>query len=484
MSLISAPMPPADLSSPVLTIGNRLSAAGLSDAIREQVTGELTIPNPKWLENHRMGRWNGRTSQTLTFYEDGPCDTLLLPRGYARRLMLLLRAHNLSWELIDQRRTLPPVAFTFSATLRDFQETATTAMLAKEFGTLNAPTGAGKTVMALAMIAARKQPALIIVHTKDLALQWMERISEFLMIPENEIGLVGAGKSRIGNAVTVGLVQSLVKQTETIDPKIGHLIVDECHRTPSKTFTDVVSAFSARYTLGLSATLFRRDNLSDLIFWYLGDVHHAVNKDQLVMQGDILSVDVRFRKTDFRPLHDPVRAYTKMMGELTADDMRNRMIAEDVAKESAARPGEVMLVLSDRKKHCELLHSLLKYRHKTRAALLTGDLTTAQRKQVLSDLSTGEANVLVATGQLVGEGFDFKKLSTLFLATPIRFSGRLLQYLGRILRPAEGKERASVFDYVDIHVEVLVKAARERQRVYADAKAPVAPTPTEHYSPQ
>jgi superfamily II DNA or RNA helicase len=74
--------------------------------------------------------------------------------------------------------------------------------------------------------------------------------------------------------------------------------------------------------------------------------------------------------------------------------------------------------------------------------------------------------VIVATGQLVGEGFDCPNLTTLFIATPVRFQGRLLQYLGRVLRPPPGKTRAKVYDYVDVHVGPLVAAARARQRAY------------------
>ena len=85
---------------------------------------------------------------------------------------------------------------------------------------------------------------------------------------------------------------------------------------------------------------------------------------------------------------------------------------------------------------------------------------------MIDRLNKGKVKVLIATGQLIGEGFDCKDLSTLFLATPIRFSGRVVQYLGRILRPAPGKEKARLFDYVDINVDTLKNAAMARQKVY------------------
>jgi superfamily II DNA or RNA helicase len=217
--------------------------------------------------------------------------------------------------------------------------------------------------------------------------------------------------------------------------------------------------------LGLSATPWRRDQLSKLIFWYLGDVHHEVEKNKLVESGDILAAEVVFRVTDFETFLDPINDYSKMLSELTLNDERNRMIALDVARESQLTWG-ICLVLSDRKKHCETLHGILKYKHRIQSALLTGDLSMEERQAVLEKLEKNEVKVLVATGQLLGEGFDSKQLSSLFLATPIKFSGRLLQYMGRVLRPSEGKARPRVYDYVDAKIGVLAASAKARQRIY------------------
>jgi len=277
--------------------------------------------------------------------------------------------------------------------------------------------------------------------------------------------LIGSGKKKIGDAITVALVQSLYRCADDVSKRIGHIIVDECHRTPSRTFTDAVTEFDAMYMLGLSATPFRRDNLSKLIFWHLGDVHHSVDKSHLIQEGHILKAEIILRETDFEPYYDPVNSYSKMLLELTMSDERNHLIAMDVVKEIQKSEG-VCLVLSDRKRHCETLQSLLRYKHHVDADLLTGDLSNEQRKNVLQRIKTGEVAVVVATGQLVGEGFDCPNLTTLFLSTPIRFSGRVLQYLGRVLRPAADKKGARVYDYVDVKVGVLQSAAKHRQKVY------------------
>ena len=425
----------------------------------------LKIPNPKWLENNRMGRWNKGTPEFLRFYRKSSQNGLRIPRGYMRHMILLCRHHGLPCEIKDQRRNLPPVEISFNGQLKSFQRQAAAVMLKKDFGTLTSPTGSGKTIIALYMIAKRRQPALIVVHTKDLAFQWIDRITSFLNIPASEVGFIGSGKNKIGEKITVALVQSLYKCADEVAPFIGYLVVDECHRCPSRTFTEAVTCFDARYMLGLSATPWRRDKLSKLIFWHLGDVHHEVDPSVLVENGHILQAEVMIRYTDFKPYYDPVNEYSKMLSELTADDARNHLIASDVAAETQSNPG-ICLVLSDRKKHCDNLRAILRYKFKVDAELMTGDLSENQRKDVMEKLNQGKIKVLIATGQLIGEGFDCRDLSTLFLATPIRFNGRVIQYLGRVLRPAPGKNKARVFDYVDVKVTPLLKAAEARQRVY------------------
>jgi superfamily II DNA or RNA helicase len=455
------------LSSDKLNIflQNNLRLTGIPPQLYDLLTQRLKFPNPKYLENARMGRWNRGVPKELRFYFRLRGGGLEIPRGFIRQLITTCRRLDIDYTVEDRRRSLPPVDYAFSGQLRPFQQQAVQHMLSKEFGTLNSPTGSGKTVMALYILAQRKQPALIIVHTADLARQWSERIESFLNIPVKEIGRIGGGKKKIGEKITVALVQSLYKCAETVAPQVGHLIVDECHRTPSRTFTDAVTEFDARYMLGLSATPWRRDNLSKLIFWHLGDVHHQVEKNDLIRTGQVLPADIIFRETGFKPYYDPVQEYSKMLSELTLDDDRNRLIAADIAAEAASHPG-ICLVLTDRKKHCESLGALLRYGFSLPVDILTGDLNAGQRQQVMDRLQEGRIKVLIATGQLIGEGFDCRELTTLFMATPVRFSGRIIQYLGRILRPAPGKKRARVFDYVDINVEPLLKAADARKRIY------------------
>lgn len=448
-----------------IRITNNLLLKAVPENLRTEICSKLIMTNPKWIENNQMGRSNYKTPRLLRYYQQAADGALIIPRGFGNQLVRLARQFGVSVLFDDQRRVLPDHEFYFQASLRGYQEIAVEEASKRDWGVLTAPTGSGKTMMALSLVAKRKQPTLVVVHTKELLNQWLDRIVTFLNIPKTEIGIIGVGQKKLGNQIMVGMVQTLYKCAEEVSKHIGHIIVDECHRAPSRTFTEAVTAFDCKYMLGLSATPYRRDKLSRLIFWYLGDMVHEVDKSCLIKNGNILKAEVITRETAFKSFHDPSAEYSKMLSELTSDIGRNHLIASDVAQQ-ANNGGGICLVLSDRKGHCVALKELLEEEFNINAEVLTGDIPAKKRIDIVDRLNHGEIKTLVATGQLIGEGFDCKGLSTLFLATPIKFGGRVLQYLGRVLRPAPGKEKATVYDYIDSNVGVLAASAKARQRVY------------------
>lgn len=448
----------------IFTIDNRVRINGdVPDYILSKIMNRLTFENPKYIDakNRGFSTWN-IPRQIHGYEKEGKA--LILPRGSIQQVLGIIEGAGLPYQIEDRRRSLQPVHFQFMGSLRDFQKEAVERMLDRDSGILSAPTGSGKTVMALAIIAERKQPALIVVHNKELVNQWIERIESFMGIPRAEVGIIGAGKKTFGPRFTVGIINSIYKVSPEIRHLFGHIVVDECHRAPSRTFTEGLKHFDARYLLGLSATPWRRDRLSRLIYWNVGDVVHKIEQDFLMDSGDVLRAEVITRPTDFRTTFDPSGEYSLMLSQLTQDMKRNKLIAHDVAQEALESSG-VCLVLTDRKAHVDELAGMIEAEG-IEADRLTGDLPDKERQKVVARLNDGQVKVLVATGQLVGEGFDCKELSTLFLACPIRFNGRLLQYLGRVLRPAPGKEKGRIYDYIDSNVGVLANSARTRQQVY------------------
>ena len=439
---------------------------GLSRTTREAIKQRYTLDNPAYAEAEKMGRSTYGIDRELKFYEETE-DGLICPRGHARQLYFLCQQMGEKIDVVDERRTLPPVEFTFARQLRELQRPAVDGVLSHDFGLLEAGTGAGKTVMGLNVIAERKQPTLIIVHTKELLNQWIDRIETFLGIPRDEIGVIGGGKFKIGDRITVGMVQTIYKRVQEIVPPIGHLVIDECHKAPSRTFTEAVTAFDCKFMLGLTATPWRRDKLSKVIFWHVGDVTGRIAKQDLLEAGNLCQAEVQWIETEFNPSLDASLYYSKALSELTEDETRNRLICQAVSNDNGHG---ISLILSDRKAHCDTLQNILSDVHGVHAAVLTGSTTLKDRERMISDLQQGKCRYLIATGQLIGEGFDLPGISTVFLTTPVKFSGRLIQYIGRALRPAPGKDKSVIFDFVDILDPVFEASAKSRMNIYKNER--------------
>lgn len=434
-------------------ISNTIELSSLPAPLIRQLEEKYTLPNPKYREAVKFKRRTSGIDPRLKFCTLSSSGTLSLPRGVGNDIFKLLSQHG-KVEIIDRRRTLSRPSLEFKGDLHSYQQQAVEGMLSKDFGVLEAGTGAGKTVMALALIAARKQPTLILIHTKELLHQWQERIKTFLGI---DAGLIGDGRFDI-QPITVAIVNSARKHLDELPKAFGHLVVDECHRVPSTLFTETTAAFATKYMTGLSATPYRRDGLGKLIGWYLGSHRVKVGMSVLHDSGAILHPKIIRRETAFRYAY--ADDYQKLISALVKDNKRNALVVEDIRKQAAK--GGLSLVVSDRVKHLEELAE----RSGTEHCLLTGKTSAKKRKEIVEALADGKTKVLFSTLSLIGEGFDCPAMDSLFLTTPIKFEGRLKQVVGRVLRPSDNKEPL-VYDYQDVNVGVLRNQAKSRQRVYA-----------------
>lgn len=446
---------------PTLTIAADCLLTDIPFALEKAIKQRLTIDNPKYIAAKKFGRWIGKDLKPKLYYFDTVAGGVRFPRGFANQAVLLCRDFlKQTPAIVDNRLLLPEVKFQFSATLRPYQLKALMATEKRSFGVVEAGTGSGKTVMGLAIIAARAQPTLVLVHTKELLYQWQDRIREFFGV---EAGLVGDGHFEVKN-ITVAIVNSARKKLEQLAPCFGHLVVDECHRVPASLFTDVVSNFPGQYLLGLSATAYRNDEgLTRLIYFYMGDRIHKVEMGELEESGAIVRPEFIRRTTPFT--YGYSGDYQPLVSALTKDKGRNLLIVGDVVEECQQQDNGICLLVSDRIGHCQFFEKEL-LAQRINAVLLTGQTSAEQRAEIVSRVQAGEVEVLISTLQLIGEGFDCSGLSTLFLTTPITFEGRLLQILGRIMRPAAGK-RARVYDYVDESISVLRRSAKSREKILA-----------------
>lgn len=442
----------------------RILEADLPEAVVQAIEADLTLPNPKWeqVETYSRSRRRNFQPEFIRYYKR-KSGVLLMPRGYIRTLRH--RLGTVPFTIVDKTRTRDPVDFGFRARLHPYQAAALRDIASRRFGVLEAPPGAGKTVIALSAIGLRKQPALVIVHTKELLYQWQKRACEFLDMRSDEVGLIGDGHRRIGERLTVALINSLYRAIDEVRPAVGHLVVDECHHVPARTFTDAVGLFDSTYMLGLSATPYRRDKLTRIIYFYLGDRVHEIRPTELQAMKRIMRARLIVRHTNCAFFFD-ADEYQYMISALVADAKRNRLIVDDVAARAGETDKGIALVISDRVSHCEELFRAI-CAQGVRACLLTGSVPVRDRARIVEELNCNQAQVLVATAQLIGEGFDLKQLSSIFLATPIKFTGRVKQYIGRILRISEGKEEAVIYDYLDVN-GMLKNSFSSRMSAYHD----------------
>jgi superfamily II DNA or RNA helicase len=447
------------ITGPVLTVAGQCHLSGISKPFLAALQDKLTIDNPQYHAAKKYGRWVGKNFKQKLFFYQLDESGIVFPRGFAAQAVALCKTYmGQGPKIEDKRRRLPEVDFSFQGELRPYQKEAVDDVLRKHFGVLVAGTGSGKTVMALEVIAQRRQPALILVHSRELLHQWEERIMQFLGI---KAGLIGDSKYDI-QPLSIAIVNTARKKLDALVPCFGHLIVDECHRVPAALFTEVVKRFDSYFMLGLSATAYRReDGLTPLIYLYMGDRSHQVDPRKLAQSGAVLKPEFVQRATGFKYVFRG--NYQTLMNSLTKNEARNQQIADDINAEARETAG-IILVVSDRVAHCQILAKLLAEKG-LQASVLTGKQPAPARSAIVEALHRGEVKILVSTLQLVGEGFDAAGLTTLFLTTPIKFTGRLRQVIGRILRPAAGK-LPKVIDYVDEGVGVLRNSARIRRQAY------------------
>ncbi len=440
----------------------RIRREEIPEHIFQKLHERLTFPNPKFEENIKYGRSNWDTEELLSYlHKEG--EYIEIPRGFANKLKEIITDNFGEYKVASHLRDLPDVSFTFNGKLHDYQQRAVDDILAKDFGVLQAPTGSGKTTISLYVAAQRKQPTLIVVHTKELLNQWKDRIVQFLEIPKNEIGIIDNGKKTLGKKITVATVQSLSKCVDEVKGSTWFLITDECHRTPSRTFTDVVQAFDCQYTLGLTATPYRRDKLTRLIYFYMGDRVHTIDTAKLQESNHIMRPTLRIRKTSCTYFYDD--NYALLINDITTDYGRNSQIVSDVMVQVKNETSGIALVISERRSHCQILFGMLR-NHGVEARLPTGATRSSERQQIVDDLNSGNVKVLISTAQLIGEDFDCRHLTSIFLTMPIKSSGKLIQCIGRVLRTAPGKEAATIYDWAGSKIGVLSTSFQSRLRVY------------------
>lgn len=446
-----------------------LEKSELPPALVAAVRRLAAFPNPNYFFAQRVRKSVRDIPRIISCGEETERHWTL-PRGCLDSLLDLLRANGVSAEIRDERFAGTPLGFEFRGTLREEQRPAFETLLKFNDGILFASTAFGKTVLATALIAARGVPTLVLVHRRQLATQWRRTLSEFLGIPEARIGALGGGVRRLTGALDVAILSSLVRKGE-VDPAVenyGHVVADECHHLAAFSYERVLRKCRAKYVLGLTATLARKDGLEPIVRMACGPVRHRVA--DAPGAGTAFAHEVVVRAMDDEP-PEILRSGDALMADvyrwIGGNARRNAAVADDVFSE--IEKGRSPIVLTERTEHVARLVSILRERCGNVFAL-SGRLSEKARREVfaaMDALPEAAPRVIVATGRCVGEGFDCPRLDTLFLAQPVSWSGTLAQYVGRLHRLHAGKRAVRVYDYVDVALGVTRKMFARRRSAYA-----------------
>ena len=408
---------------------------------------------------------------------------LAMPRGCEDATRSFLNDNAVTYTITDKTNHGNKISVSFQGEEREEQLEAINALLPYTNGILHATTAFGKTVTAAAIIARKKVNTLILVHSKALLKQWHDRLTVFLNIdyPKHEeknkrgrrkvfspIGCFDSSGNTLHGIIDIALIQSCLDE-DGVKPFVqdyGMVIVDECHHVSSITFEQVLMSIKAHTIYGLTATPIRKDGHQPIIFMQCGPIRFSTDvKSQMAKQSFDRFLIPRF--TSYNSILEDRLSIATLYKYLSEDEIRNNLIVEDICK--AVNTGRTPIILTNRTAHVSVLAEKLKATIKN-VISLTGVGTTREKREAMQRLQTipdSEQLVIVATGKYVGEGFDYPRLDTLFLALPISWKGLLTQYAGRLHREYEGKKDVRIYDYIDIHEPICDSMYRKRLKGYA-----------------
>ena len=462
-----------DLPSTVeLVLGNQIyiPKQGLHPGLRNRLLRLAAFQNPEFYKAQAMRLSTYNKPRVVACAEDLP-HHIGLPRGCLDDVRKTLTDLGIRMAIRDERRDGSRLEVKFQGELRQEQKVAADAMLRHETGVLAATTAFGKTVVAAWLIAQRGVNTLVLVHRRQLLDQWIERLSTFLDVPTKSIGRIGGGRSRPTGKIDVAIIQSLVRKG-VVDDRVaeyGHVIVDECHHLSAHSFEQVARQSKARFVVGLSATVARKDGHHPIIFMQCGPVRHQVNARAQAASRPFEHF-VLVQPTPFQPNRNPDPdkrvEFQTLYQELIDDQARTRRICEDVI--DSVRNGRSPLILTERNEHLDRFEQELATRV-DHVVVLRAGMGKKQRQAInerLAAIPRHEGRIILATGKYVGEGFDDPRLDTLFLTLPVSWRGTVAQYAGRLHRLYDGKREVRIYDYADLNVPMLARMFDRRCRGY------------------
>lgn len=420
-----------------IRIGANIVLSKAPIGIIEECIAANVFPNPLFEANELAGRSNWETDREITTYQR--CgNSLILPRGYMRDLLQILRKKDITCEILDERICSPcqyPKELN-GIVLRPYQAQAIDRAILFHQGCIIAPTGSGKTILGLELIRRRSQKTLILVHRQELADQWAEAIKNLLGI---DAARIGNGKWDDNALITVGMVQTIAKDPQRArDMHFGMVVADEGHHLPSRTFFDLLAVLPAKFRLSLTATPKRADGLEQIIYRAVGPVIAEIPKSVVESNKGTVPAQVTVIESGFAPDSE---SWNEYLNDISCSKKRNEKIIDTIPSDTHC------LVLVDRVEHCEALYKLAQEKFGDACVIAHGQLSTAERADLMERIK--RAKVTIGTTGLLGEGLNIAHWQTLILGSPISSEIKLVQAVGRCTRTFSGKENATIFDFID-----------------------------------
>ena len=442
----------------------------LSSSFRNWLIHLAAFQNPEFYKAQAMRLSTFGKPRVISCAEDFP-KHIGLPRGCLEEILEICNSLRIKTSIKDERNPGTSIKVSFNALLRPEQEEAANALLEFDTGVLAAATAFGKTVVAARLIVERGVNTLVLVHRRQLFDQWSSRLTEFLCLEPDQIGMIGAGKRQPSGKIDIALIQSLWRRgkVDEVIGNYGHIVVDECHHISANSFEQVIRRSNAKYVTGLSATVTRKDGHHPIIFMQCGPARYRVTARQGIATHPF-SHRVIFRETGFtipQNIKEKDLKIHEIYKALFNNEPRNDVIFEDVMK-CIAEEKRSPLLISERREHIEIF--AIRFRPLVKNVIVfRGGMGRKQRQALCDQLAAipdDEERLLIATGKYLGEGFDDARLDTLFLALPISWIGTLAQYAGRLHRLHYNKKEVRIYDYTDLNIPWLEKMYKRRLRGY------------------
>ena len=470
----------------ILSNGIYVDNTNLKVAMQNRIRRMAATSNPVFYKNQAIGTSNYDTARWIYLGKDHLSGYIQIPRGLQDELWENIKQADIDYEMEDERQQGRKINVDFKGELRPEQDKALKELIKYDNGILHAATAFGKTVVGSAIIAQKKINTLIILESSALIEQWKEALEKFLNINEGlptyetKTGRVRKRKSLIGTLqgahdsmtgiLDIAMAGSLCKKGKyhKMMNEYGLVLIDECHHSASETIANVLKEVKAKYVYGVTATPKRGDGLEKINYMLIGPIRYSyTTKEKAKEQGIQHLVYPRFTRTVpprgvITDKMHPNEAYEIIHN----NDVRDEQIIEDVKNCVAA--GRTPVVLSRYKDHSEKFYERLKS-YADHVFLMTGNNSKKEHRKILEQMHQVDKNeslILIATGSLVGEGFDFPRLDTLFMATPVSFRGVVEQYAGRLNRDYAGKENVIIYDYVDNHIPMFNNMYMKRLKAY------------------